>query len=1033
MTSISRASTSGSGHWRVCEVWACTSSANKKYRFGSGYFLNKRFIVTARHVVFGREDKAPEGIEVRSLEAAEGDGERSRLIACSVYDAHPTRDLIVLEVEQHEGPIGDTTSLGRFARRARVDVSGCGFPDAMAERTEKGVLHEASDFYGSIGVAAGLKDDAFYLDVHASPTVTTGWQGLSGSGVLKEEKLLGIVSHALPSFEGRLRLVPATCLLELEKLRAALGGLGFVVATVGDADPDPLEDFLDVLCDEELLEKYVAPTMAPLEGGEAFSSASFLEQLLDEGDPRTFVGLVGTGGSGKTHLLNYIAAQTAKSVNRRECRYLPLRLDATDIAGWKATQDSDVLVGAARESRLHERGIGRPPLPTDFVVKWSRDLNARWLVLIDGVDEVLPANRDTFDKRLDTIAGWLKKSGGRIVVSTRSIGLLEAKTRQSFSWVNILPFSDAQQRDAAVRWTNDAKQPTSHAFWQQLPVEVRSNPMFLSLWLKDPDLSAESASEVTVTSLYARYVDVTLARHLGVPTNDDPQRGLLVSMVGELAVWSGRTRGERPRDFEGFAVERIARDWSLGVELVRMRFRDLLAKLGGDGRIFSVQGERLIWKHQSIRCFLAAQRMVDKEADPLAIALSHPDLSNDETPKFIACLMPNGCQEQLREKATESPAARILVAESVPLGFPLGAIGASIAHGLMEDLARQCRGVDACSMLWQLYDGQLPLPLKAASCIPHAASTALSGALTRNTSVFFLSRVITTALAHVSAFDVLVETVESPLGAPVGRIQALRALAAAREVAAIQRIRRRALVDPLMQHWVAACLESLFSPDVAADVDNALNLPRVFERSPREVAAGWLDGSVVLSPSEVFWLGVRSVEQETPDFVCSLLGRPGTSRRTDVALLAVLDRYECVDAMNTCFANAPSATVRQHLRDILERHGVIPDRGFPTIVNAHHRTAVGSEADGDAKRLAVHHLAEGREITLLRTIASEAADTEIRVHAIKALANLGASRSLDDLRRSCASVECEAATRYITNKVDGWFGRLADFSPEDVR
>ena len=211
---------------RVVEIEAALRTGQaERYRYGSGYRLGGRLVLTAAHVV-AEADAA--GIVVRGPDKLP---HPARIVDGLAGDPD-TVDLALLELgdQAAEFPAPPVAVVDRDVP-VPVPVDGCwavGYPLFQEVESGAGVVRETAQVWGMIPPAENLVGGLLSLQVTSAPQALppqhealgeSQWSGMSGAAVLAGERLIGVVSeHAPRRGESTITVTP---LASLERLPAA--------------------------------------------------------------------------------------------------------------------------------------------------------------------------------------------------------------------------------------------------------------------------------------------------------------------------------------------------------------------------------------------------------------------------------------------------------------------------------------------------------------------------------------------------------------------------------------------------------------------------------------------------------------------------------------------------------------------------------------------------------------------------------------------------------------------------------------------
>ncbi|MGW2564144.1 NACHT domain-containing protein [Streptomyces sp. NPDC001514] len=390
---------------RVIEVWVPSAG-----RVGSGYLLAERLVLTSYHVVQG----LPAGgrVEVRPLEVPQ----RTPWLAASLcwpqdavdLDAAPEQDAALLVIDDPPGgvsPLVGAVRFGQITGPDRVSCTGLGFPDAEAR---PGSRRDTMPVRGHVDALQGRRSGM--LTVHVDEGIVprrlaggSGWAGSSGTALFCGSLLVGVlaIDHALADDASVLRAVPITALaglpgfdvtltahgvdLQLEHASPAARQLAvYLAAARRAATQHPYAGVLPGTT-PPLAVVYLRQQVRRLDfeaalGGEVSGASEVAAPANDVlADPETCVILSGPGG-GKSSLLRTRLADGVKRWQEgRGENLLPILVPAAALA--RPTLTEALAAAVTADLGLLEK------LPATFFETPPRP-GARWLVLVDGLDEV---------------------------------------------------------------------------------------------------------------------------------------------------------------------------------------------------------------------------------------------------------------------------------------------------------------------------------------------------------------------------------------------------------------------------------------------------------------------------------------------------------------------------------------------------------------------------------------------------------------------------------------------------------------------
>ena len=435
---------------RVVEVWAPGAGQAGTGRVGTGYLLADRLVLTSYHVV---QNVAPGGrVEVRPLEVPQRTGwlaaarcwphEPVDLDAAADHDAA----LLVIDGPHGAGPPAGAVRFGRITGQDKVPCTGLGFPDAEAR---PGSRRDTMPVRGHVDALHARRSGM--LTVHVDEGVVprrlaggSGWAGSSGTAVFCGSLLIGVLATDRPVAQDAsvLGAVPVTTLAGLPGFRETLAVHG-VDLRLEHASPAArhLADYLTAAHRAATEHPYagVLPGTAPplaavylrqqirrpdhdaADGGHQAraavteAGATAADDVL--ADPPTCVVVAGPGG-GKSSLLRIRMAEgAARFLDGSGGAALPVLVPAVALTAELPLRHA---LAEAVTAGLTAHGLSDAIRPELFAT--APQPGTRWLVLIDGLDEVTdPAARHRVLTKIVSISGGDDKDLYRFVIATRPL------------------------------------------------------------------------------------------------------------------------------------------------------------------------------------------------------------------------------------------------------------------------------------------------------------------------------------------------------------------------------------------------------------------------------------------------------------------------------------------------------------------------------------------------------------------------------------------------------------------------------------
>jgi hypothetical protein len=325
----------------------------------------------------------------------------------------------------------------------------------------------------------------------------------------------------------------------------------------------------------------------------------FVEQALGE---HTRLVILGEAGAGKSTLLRHLAECAWKNPAGigLDAPHLPVLVPLRRVAA----------AGALPARLGHALSAELPlvrDLPADFFTAWPLQTGARWLLLLDGLDEVPAQERRAVANLLE---GWARQAGGhRLIVTSRTAGY-EALDAEAFRHYTLLPFDPKQVSDFAVKWFTDDAAKFQDELDRVRVGALAGTPLLLTIaaavywrWHELPPRRS---------GLYGQFVAILLEEDERRPEVRDALGDLLDyrrPILERIALWCQEELrgGLMPeRAFEA-QVARILRDEKglrpFEVEAQVKRYVQAVRERGG---LLVRRGDALDFIHPTFREYLAA-------------------------------------------------------------------------------------------------------------------------------------------------------------------------------------------------------------------------------------------------------------------------------------------------------------------------------------------------------------------------------------------------------------------------------------------
>jgi len=421
---------------RVVEVEAVfRTGPGKPYRYGSGFRVHKRLVLTAAHVVTGDAAeitvRGPDKVShsARVLEIA-GDADLALLELCDQVPELPAPPVAVVDRDAPvPSPVKDCWAVGYPQFQEVVSASGT-------------TMRETAYVLGEIWPAENLAGGLLSLHVTDIPRklpprqVTLGesqWSGMSGAAVLAGDRLIGVISELAPRRgESSITVTPLAALQRLPAADAARWWTHLAVT-----DPEHLVTLPAVRPVEDRQVRVGVVPQAADRFQEREEAAVLREAAERDGTVVLTQVLEGMGGVGKTQLAA-AHARWAWDEGAKLVMWVSVLSRAEVVRAYHDAAQALALPGFNRDN---------PERSAQEFLKWTETVtNCWWLVVLDDVR--LPEHLNGLWPHADRSAG-----GGQVVVTTR---LREAAlTGEGRQAVRVDPFTSEVARSYLLAQLGD--------------------------------------------------------------------------------------------------------------------------------------------------------------------------------------------------------------------------------------------------------------------------------------------------------------------------------------------------------------------------------------------------------------------------------------------------------------------------------------------------------------------------------------------------------------------------------------------------
>jgi len=342
-----------------------------------------------------------------------------------------------------------------------------------------------------------------------------------------------------------------------------------------------------------------------LERGEPLSIA----EVMRRREP-PHVLILGEPGAGKSTLLRQLAERAWDAPHEigLDAPHLPILVPLRRLVGAEGSLEARLKAALAAELTLAQ------DLPQGFFADWPRQTGARWLVLLDALDEVPAGERA---RLLQSLKRMLKSDEpGRIVITSRPSGYArgELDDRRLVHY-DLLPFTPAQTGEFARNWFGEKAGDFLRELERVRAGDLRGTPLLLTIAAKV--YQERGALPERRSALYGQFVEIWLgeAEEQGLKDHLDKRLvapvDLYVARLAHLALRLTERPGQTDLEtLAGFVAEHLQNQEGftrLHAETYGRQFVQVMAQRSG---VFSRQGDAFGFIHPTFSEYLAAWAVV---------------------------------------------------------------------------------------------------------------------------------------------------------------------------------------------------------------------------------------------------------------------------------------------------------------------------------------------------------------------------------------------------------------------------------------
>lgn len=339
-----------------------------------------------------------------------------------------------------------------------------------------------------------------------------------------------------------------------------------------------------------------------------------IADVLRKNDPKHLL-LIGEPGAGKSSLLRQIAEHAWHAPQRvgLDMQHLPLLLSLRSLA-----LHDESLEGLIRKTLASSEIMIIQSFPDGFFQAWAEQENARWLFLLDGLDEVPADKRPSLMARLRNL---LKQVGdNRVIITSRPSGYTQGEFNENqFGQYEISAFTTEQTGEFARYWFGEHAADFLKSLDTVRGGGLQGTPLLLTIaakiYLERTRENGKGSLPERRSNLYNDFVDIWLneARLRGMREDlgaelDDIALHTLSYLAWEMsnqpALLSENELAMKVADF----LKKESNPGNARAETLGLRFVQVMGRYSG---IFLLRGKTYDWLHPTFREYLTARHVMN--------------------------------------------------------------------------------------------------------------------------------------------------------------------------------------------------------------------------------------------------------------------------------------------------------------------------------------------------------------------------------------------------------------------------------------
>jgi HEAT repeat protein len=343
------------------------------------------------------------------------------------------------------------------------------------------------------------------------------------------------------------------------------------------------------------------------------NDAIFIEEVLQEKTPHVLI--LGEPGAGKSTILRQIAKYAWNEPEKIGLQepYLPVLLPLRIFSTLHGSLHERIRLTLEKMDMLEK------PFPDGFFTAWSENEQTKWLLLLDGLDEVATEERKYLIASLNDLV--LKNSAVRAIITSRPSGYSDGELgHEQIAKYKALPFSAEQVQDFASNWFGEQAAGFIRALEKLNITALYETPLLLTIaariYVERSQTNQASSLPERRADLYAEFVRIMLDEANSRGLSSEIEKGLAENSIYILAYLAWKMQNGFLHRSEEYltreAAEYLKQSLNIGSDRAETLGRGFVLAIGRYGGIILKEGKIYNWLHPTFGEYLAAWYMVKK-------------------------------------------------------------------------------------------------------------------------------------------------------------------------------------------------------------------------------------------------------------------------------------------------------------------------------------------------------------------------------------------------------------------------------------